>query len=100
MPQSKRRRRAPSTDKCFVTQVAGLDYTEPSVEVAVSPSDDKSQPTVMLYAGTSPGLQDLLAAEMGGSSTTITKVRDCNCPGMRLCVCVSVCVCVTDRSYC
>ena len=76
MPQSKRRRRAPSTDKCFVKQVAGLDYTEPSIEIAVSASDDKSQPTLMLYAGTSPGLKNLLETEMGGSSTTITQVRE------------------------
>ncbi|KAL8609977.1 hypothetical protein ACOMHN_029470 [Nucella lapillus] len=58
---------------CEVTQLAGLDYTEPAIELAVSASDDKSQPTLEVSVGTSPSLHDLHNTEMGGPSTIIRK---------------------------
>ena len=52
-----------------------LDYTEPSFEISVRASDDKSQVTLYLNIGTIQGGTDVLEKKrLGGPSTIITDV--------------------------
>lgn len=73
--QEGRRRRAISTNHCLVRQLPGLDYTEPSIEIAVAAGDDRSKVILRAYAGRAPGLEDLLVIELGGPSTIIREVK-------------------------
>ncbi|XP_067658325.1 uncharacterized protein [Haliotis asinina] len=72
--KSDRRRRARGkTESCFVRQVPGKDYTEPTVEVAAAGVEDRGIVDLYLEAGTQPGLDDVIAkVKLGGPSLVIT----------------------------
>ncbi|KAI8518956.1 hypothetical protein Bbelb_022130, partial [Branchiostoma belcheri] len=57
---------------CEVSQIPGLDYTEPAFEIEIAASDDRSPANLFYSVGTSPGDSDIIDMEaLGGSVTQI-----------------------------
>ncbi|XP_033105583.1 uncharacterized protein LOC117107873 isoform X2 [Anneissia japonica] len=70
-PVFERKTKASDSGECFVTQVPGLDYTNPTFELIFNAHDSRSELVYTLDVGTLPGGSDVISdMELGGAVTT------------------------------